>query len=387
MQYRIDGLICSYKRRITPRRPVLVRYADDFVILCKTYEGASRALINARDFLKTRGLEFKNSADPDIVHITQGFDLLGCTFKRVPNYGYLKHSAIRLPLIQEGTLISKPWYSEKVINDLKQTIVLVKPSNTLISRFKANIKTAALATRGTNVGVLIRMLNTKIRGFALSMQTVNCTQTFREIDNSIFTRVVRFLRRLHHKKSWGWIKSRYFIEFSSYRINSTWILHDPETKIRLIPLRNFTKIDHVLIKGDACVDDPSPQMVEYFYSLAEKRFDKKQINLLNSLDRDLSQSQNHLCPVCVENLHTTEYQEKLHRHHIKARSVGGLDTFSNLVIVHSQCHDRVHYGTNHEAWYKKLSLYKKYLPWVPHPSAQKPRKSPTKVGIVFSSEY
>ena len=57
-----------------------VRYADDFVILCKTEPDAERALDLVRSFLK--GMELEDSPEKTkIRHFSQGFDFLGFTIK------------------------------------------------------------------------------------------------------------------------------------------------------------------------------------------------------------------------------------------------------------------------------------------------------------------
>ena len=59
---------------------IFVRYADDFVILCKTRPEAERALEIVRVFLKEMGLE-DSPEKTKICHFSEGFDFLGFTFK------------------------------------------------------------------------------------------------------------------------------------------------------------------------------------------------------------------------------------------------------------------------------------------------------------------
>lgn len=58
-----------------------VRYADDFVILCKTRPEAERALELTRTFLERIGLEI-SPEKTKICHFSEGFDFLGFTFKK-----------------------------------------------------------------------------------------------------------------------------------------------------------------------------------------------------------------------------------------------------------------------------------------------------------------
>lgn len=59
---------------------IFVRYADDFVILCKTKSGADRALELTRIFLKEMELE-DSPEKTKIRHFSEGFDFLGFTIK------------------------------------------------------------------------------------------------------------------------------------------------------------------------------------------------------------------------------------------------------------------------------------------------------------------
>lgn len=59
---------------------LFVRYADDFVVLCKTKPEAERALVLVRAFLKDMELE-DNSEKTKVRHFSEGFDFLGFTIK------------------------------------------------------------------------------------------------------------------------------------------------------------------------------------------------------------------------------------------------------------------------------------------------------------------
>jgi RNA-directed DNA polymerase len=59
---------------------IFVRYADDFVILCKTKPEAERALALVRTFLKDMELE-DSPEKTKIRHFSEGFDFLGFTIK------------------------------------------------------------------------------------------------------------------------------------------------------------------------------------------------------------------------------------------------------------------------------------------------------------------
>jgi hypothetical protein len=62
------------------QRLIFVRYADDFVILCKTKSEAERALDLVRTFLRDMKLE-DSPEKTKICHFSEGFDFLGFSIK------------------------------------------------------------------------------------------------------------------------------------------------------------------------------------------------------------------------------------------------------------------------------------------------------------------
>lgn len=69
----------------------MIRYADDFVILCQSKQDALEALEETRQWLQKRGLEFH----PDktrITHAEERFHFLGCLigiYRKGEKYGTL----------------------------------------------------------------------------------------------------------------------------------------------------------------------------------------------------------------------------------------------------------------------------------------------------------
>jgi RNA-directed DNA polymerase len=61
--------------------PVLVRYADALVVLCRSQEQAQQIKARLAEWLAPRGLAF-NEDKTKIVHLSQGFDFLGFNVRR-----------------------------------------------------------------------------------------------------------------------------------------------------------------------------------------------------------------------------------------------------------------------------------------------------------------
>jgi RNA-directed DNA polymerase len=103
----------------------MVRYADDFVILCRTSEEASRALEMVRAWVSDNGLTLHPTKTKVVDARTEGFDFLGYHFR--------------------GT---KHWPREKSVEKLKDTI-------------RAKTK----RTRGESLSAIIGTLNSVLRGW------------------------------------------------------------------------------------------------------------------------------------------------------------------------------------------------------------------------------
>ena len=59
----------------------MVRYADDFVILCRSREEADRALAQVKLWVEENGLTLHPTKTKIVDARTDGFDFLGCTFR------------------------------------------------------------------------------------------------------------------------------------------------------------------------------------------------------------------------------------------------------------------------------------------------------------------
>jgi RNA-directed DNA polymerase len=67
----------KYFRRVKPAGAHLIRYADDFVVLCKSKTALKESIVPAiQEFLGKRGL-WLHPTKTVISHVTNGFDFLG----------------------------------------------------------------------------------------------------------------------------------------------------------------------------------------------------------------------------------------------------------------------------------------------------------------------
>ena len=150
----------------------LVRYADDFVVLCRTEREAKAALRVAGEILADLGLELHPDKTKvvDLRQGREGFDFLGCHF----------HARVSGRLLERGI---RRYYLHRW------------PSARAMKRIRARVK----AKTGRNrVGIgdireLIAELNPILRGWGNYFRTGNAADKFRQIDRYVAWRLKRLL--------------------------------------------------------------------------------------------------------------------------------------------------------------------------------------------------
>ena len=195
----------------------MIRYADDFVIFARNKEDILEVEGILQPYLEERGLTLALDKTK-ITNIHDGFDFLGFEFKR-----------------------------HKTRDGYKS---LVKPSKEGIKKFKKEINRRFEIMNGNNVDSLIDFINPLIRGTANYWKPFISSRIFNKMDNYIWKKTYKFLRRLHPHKSWGWIKKKYFPPYYDGRHRDKWILTGPNDGICIAKM-SWVKIKrHVMIKHD-----------------------------------------------------------------------------------------------------------------------------------------
>ena len=154
---------------------VLVRYADDFVIMCRTPGQAEAALATAREVLAGLGLELHpgKTRVVDLREGREGFDFLGCHFR--------------------ARMSGRLWEQKRVIRYYLHRW----PSQAAMKRLRGKVRDRTGRSRaGTRIEWVIEDLNPILRGWGNYFRTGNAAKKFRHID----AYVVRRLRRLLIKK-------------------------------------------------------------------------------------------------------------------------------------------------------------------------------------------
>jgi RNA-directed DNA polymerase len=279
-----------------------VRYADDFIIT-----GRSKKLLEevikplVEQFLTRRGLEL-SSEKTTITHIEDGFDFLGQNVRK---------------------------YNGKL---------LIKPSKKNVKAFLAKVRKIVKTNKTMKSGNLILRLNPLIQGWANYHRHVVSSEVFSSTHHAIFKLLWQWAKRRHPNKSLKWVKDKYF----THAKGDNWVFYGEiigrkgeKKEVHLLnaagtPIRRHTKI-----KGEANPFDPNWEL--YF----ETRLSVKMENNLRGRRSLLSlwKEQGGCCPVCSQ---TITRLTGWHNHHITWKSLGGADTQENRVLLHPECHRKVH---------------------------------------------
>jgi RNA-directed DNA polymerase len=280
----------------------MVRYADDFVIICHTKEQATLMYEKMTDYLDKRGISL-SMEKTRVTHIEDGFDFLGFNLRQ-----YRKKNG--------------------------KTKLLIKPSKESVQKAKHAIKDVFSQTKGNAVKTLILGLNPVIRGTGYYWNKVVSKRTFDTIDNYVWLKTRKFLNRLHQNKNRDWKAERYFKPDHNGISKNKWILTDPKdntcqlTKMSWIPIER-----HSLIKQNYSPDNP---MLKLYF----ERRDEKEFSANNVLHRQkIAKSQKYKCRVCSQSL---VGDEDLEINHIVPEKVGGKSQYFNLELLHINCHIQHH---------------------------------------------
>jgi RNA-directed DNA polymerase len=306
----LDGLEHRLKDRIRKRKSDgvvvynpkinLIRYADDFVVTGDSPETLAKAKEVVVEFLAERGLEL-SPEKTRIVELSEGFNFLG--------------QNVRL-------------YGDKV---------LIKPSKEAQAKIYDKIRDIVRRNKSIEQRDLIRMLNPVIQGWVNYHRHAVSSVAFSRLDHMVWKLLWRWAKRRHRDKSRTWIKRRYW----RTRGSRTWtfaaeVVIDDKPRTMSLVYATDTKIRrHVKVQAE--VNPYSPRWEDY---LAERHV-QQGANSLNGRRRLLRLwlSQDGLCLECGAAI-TRETGWEVH--HTDRQVDGGSNRYSNLRMLHPNCHRQHH---------------------------------------------
>jgi RNA-directed DNA polymerase len=303
----------AYRKK--KEKPVLIRYADDFLIFHPEKEVLDEATKAVTTWLENMGL-ILSPKKTRVTHTLSpyegsvGFEFLGFTVRQFP--------------------VGKTNTGKDTKGRPLGFKTIIRPSKEAIKRHVAETKTRIRKLRGAPQEKLIRELNPVIRGWANYYRTVVSTRVYSECDNILYYQLVSWAKWRHPYKGMEWIMDKYWRPIE----NRKWVFSTPEEMA--IRRHSQTSIisPYAKVKGNA-----SPYDGDLLYW--SQRL-KNHPMMRGKLAR-LLQMQQGKCRWCEL---TFREEDLIEIDHIDGNHEN--DKLSNQMALHRHCHDEKHTKTPKE---------------------------------------
>lgn len=283
---------------------VVVRYADDFVVIHEDREIIEECREVIQKFLTPIGLRLREDKT-SIKSSREGFDFLGFNFKQY------KTGLYRSNKLSNG----KP----------TGYTTLIKPSRKSVKEHYARLAEIIDHCKSAPQEVLIKRLNPIIKGWANYYRFANSKDTFGRIDHLLFWKLRRWARRRHPQKSRGWVDNKYFHTMETNK-DRKWEFSSNNTALYS---HSATKIErYIRVQGHASIYDGN----EAYWAKRVKNHPTIRPRVLKLMNR-----QKGICPYCRHSFRIGDIWEI---DHIVPRHKRGKDHYDNLQLLHLDCHDR-----------------------------------------------
>ncbi len=289
--------------------PVLIRYADDFVIMHEDVAVVQRCQQIIVDWLKDMGLELKPSKTR-LTHTLHefegnvGFDFLGFHIRQFPTG---KNHTIKGT---NGKLLGfKP---------------LITPSKEKVKEHLEKIGEVIKAHKGAPQLALITRLNPIIRGWARYYSTQASKSTFTKVDHLIHQQLRAWTDYRHPQKNKHWVSNKYWLIDSG----EGWKFA-VKGKMHLLRHSETPIVRHTKVQGNR-----SPYDGDWIYwssRMGQHPEANKRVAIL--LKRQKGK-----CTHCGMYFKDGDLLEI---HHVIPRHKGGKDEYKNFQLLHRHCHDTI----------------------------------------------
>lgn len=306
-----NGKVSS--RRNKRRELLMVRYADDFLVIHPELDVIleSKKLIEA--WLKPMSLELHpdktrirhtlNTISHDGVETCAGFDFLGASTRqfRIGKFA-IRKSLLKLPFR-----------------------TLQYPSKEKVKQHQAQLN--ELMSTHLSTRALIAKLSPVISGWARYYSTMTSSRVFHSLNKWVFIHLMRWAKMKHPTRSTRWIMNRYFKSVHPRK----WVFGEslPNGEKIWVPFHSASGIKrHVKVQGHR-----SPYDGDWVYW--SRRLSNYRLVALPKRVVDLLRRQKGKCLFCKLYFFPTDRVEV---DHIIPRSRGGKSRLNNLQLLHLHCH-------------------------------------------------
>lgn len=286
------------------QRPMLVRYADDLVVLHQDLAVVKAGQRFLSEWLSGMGLALK----PSKTRITHtlvpyegrvGFDFLGYEVRQYP----------------KGKTHSKQGFK-----------TIIKPSKEAQIRHSHRIRAVVKAHKAAPQAVLIDRLNPIIRGWANYFSNACSKSTYSSMDNLMYHKLRAWARRRHPNKNRHWIAHKYWL----IGTGEGWVFasRNDQHPMRLFQHARTPIKRHIKVQGSR-----SPYDGDWIYwSCRMGHHPAVTLRVARLLKRQAGQ-----CAHCglyffADDLMEVHHMDKNQNNHKQV----------NLALTHRHCHDQIH---------------------------------------------
>jgi group II intron reverse transcriptase/maturase len=180
---------------------LLVRYCDDFVVMCKKESQAREAHRRIGVIMERLGLTLhpEKTRIVDLRRGKEGFTFLGCTIRK-------RRSIQRAPHLH----FMQRWPSPKAMKRVRERV------HDLTDARRSGVK---------DVKEIVASLNSVLRGWGNYFRTGNADREFNAIDGHVYRRLVRWMQRRGGQRAryrWdAWPRERLHEEMGLYKLRGT----------------------------------------------------------------------------------------------------------------------------------------------------------------------
>ena len=284
-------------------RIVVIRYADDFIILCEDLATLLHVQAEAEKWLAQMGLRLKPSKT-SIRHTLQQHD------GQPAGFDFLGFNVRQYPVGQKRTPTPGRGYK-----------TLIKPSAKAQARHRVQMKACVRQHRATAQAALIADLNPVIRGWCNYYSACVAKRVFARMDTDRHRKLDQWAMHRHRHKTGGWRHRRYWRE-----ANGRQEFGDGEATLAKHEDRRIER--HVKVQGDR-----SPYDGDWAYwgkrMKRNPELTRRYVALLRRQDSR--------CDHCGLQLEIGDVMEAHHRDGDRTNNRP-----ENLALLHGHCHDAAH---------------------------------------------
>lgn len=299
-------IVHSYPRGKGCNPPIVVRYADDFVVLHADQQVIERCTEVAREWLKPMGLELKASKTrlANTLHQVDGqagFNFLGFNVRQ---FQVSRHKSGKNP---RGQLLGFK--------------TLTKPSLKAIAKHVKRLREIIDSHKGASQEHLIYALNRVCRGWARYYSKVASKRIFGRLDHTLFLMLRPWANRRHPNKRKKWCANRYWGRNAQGRV-----VFRPPTGQPQLYLHASTSIDrHVKVQGRR-----SPYDGDWIYwSIRRGRSPDVEPRVAKLLRKQAGR--------CIQCRLFFRDGDQLETAYVNPNATQGKDAHYNLMLLHDYC--------------------------------------------------